>query len=717
MDDLLAPPSPGMGASQPGLDDVQALLAAAFGDEMAMPAQADEKKRKDEELVKKLRQEFDWSKKERAKQEDIWDECYKMYRNQMPDERASGEWRSKINVPNAWNAVESGVPHLMEGIWAADKPFRLQLAADDKLVLAHEKLLYWELNELIGAEPIWEDSQRQKGIYGTTAVYTGFRSDYADRSFWSVAPNPDPQAEPQLIQKTTKVPEYVGTTMEVLDIYNLYPHPRSTRHKMPWLFWLRWLTLDEIKKSPALKANAAKLTPGMATDVPRAESLIADRSQRTGSANDTTSGGAELLYPVITKYDEVNKRVITFSYYGDVLLEDTAYPFWHNRCPITFDRVTCPVHEFWGVGFIEPILSLIHEHNSIRNQRRDNSNLTSNAMFEIRDGELLDEEEELVFAPGAVFHTKTGQGMRAVQMPAIPESHQEEGIVQNDIATTTGLSGPVVGQPGGAPESASGISLMQKAQLLRLKRGIKNSALAFKEVISQMLGLNSQFLPLPEVFKVLGAQHFADYSVQDLTQVMPRATIVVQPAGIYEDENIQRQQNTNLLNVLGANPLFAEKVDWDFMLRHTLRLNGIQDTAVALKKPKGMDMLQTMLAFEENFRATQGQPIPQPTPQDDYDVHMQAHQEQMRIRPDLWQVLGQHMVEHDQIQEIIQQQMALQQMAAQTGVQAPAAGPKRQNGPGSAPAGNGGGVNHNRQPQPTNGLGLKRAQARETPRA
>jgi hypothetical protein len=186
---------------------------------------------------------------------------------------------------------------------------------------------------------------------------------------------------------------------------------------------------------------------------------------------------------------------------------------------------------------------------------------------------------------------------------------------------------------------------------------------------------------------------------------------------LYDNEDIQRQQITNLLNVLGANPLFAQNIDWTVMLNHVLRLNGFPDPTVVLKKPKGVDVMQSMMASEENFVMASGKPIAPATPEDDYDVHMDMHNELVRARPDLYQIVGMHMYSHDQVKAGMIQQQAMQQAAAGGG---PQGLPSPQNGPGSGPPGASGGqagVNPNRQPDANSQQGLGRQQARLTPGA
>ena len=685
------------------------ILDAMLKDDAAAYTKDMDETRRQADLVKQLYTEYLWAKQEREKYQDpLWNELYRMYRNQMPDERKSGEWRSKINVPNIWNAVEGAVPHMMEGIFANDQTFQLKAQADDDLVMAHQRLMTWEITDLMDLEQEWEEHQRQKCLYGTSACYTGFRTDYEKRGFWSEKPALDPNAPRELEIKQYDIPTYVGPEFETLDIYNVYPHPRATARRIPWLFLVQYFTKEEAIARKRFK-NLDKMSESATVSQPNQDTLIAERRNREGSANQTYSLIAERIYPIITKYDNVKKMVYSFNPYSSILLEEQPYPWFHNEMPIDFDRVTTPTKEFWGVGFAEPVLSLAHEQNMIRNMRRDNENLTNNAILEVRDGDIDDEEEDLVVRPGAVFHSGSGQAVRFLQPPALPDSTQAEVTVKADIDRTTGLSGPIMGEADGIT-AASGFSLQQKAQLLRLRRALKNECRCYKSVLSKVLALNCQFMPLPEVFKVLGPMHFQNYAPLQVTALMHNATIVVEPAGIYEDEAVLRQQLTNLTNVLAANPQLAQEMDWKQWLKKLLILNGIQDPDSVLKKPSGINIMQSAFAGVENEHMVMGYEIPPASPEDDYDIHTSAHKELIRMRPDLYQSVGLHLYSHDMLKE----QQILQQTQMQT---AAAGGPGNggQQGPGSMPPGNKGGVNPARQPQATNQLGMARQQARLTP--
>ena len=166
----------------------QSSMADQMDAESAARAAADAEKDRQAKLAKDLFSEFTWCREQKdAYYTPLFNDLYDAYRLQVPDERRSGEWRSKIRVPYAYNAVEDVVPHLMEGTWGGEEPFRLKSPANGALVEAYEKIVNWEIEELIDLENLWEDYERQKSIYGTSAMYVGFRNNYRNTKLWNLA--------------------------------------------------------------------------------------------------------------------------------------------------------------------------------------------------------------------------------------------------------------------------------------------------------------------------------------------------------------------------------------------------------------------------------------------------------------------------------------------------------------------------------------------------
>ena len=366
----------------------QSSMADQMDAESAARAAADAEKDRQAKLAKDLFSEFTWCREQKdAYYTPLFNDLYDAYRLQVPDERRSGEWRSKIRVPYAYNAVEDVVPHLMEGTWGGEEPFRLKSPANGALVEAYEKIVNWEIEELIDLENLWEDYERQKSIYGTSAMYVGFRNNYRNTKLWTIPktdPNmiPDDQAPAAPVLISKEIPEYVGPSCEVVDVYDIYPHPRATPNNMIKIFWVQRYTKRQMQKTGRFK-NIDQITDGM-SDAGGDDMTAVERRYRTGQANSSGRYPSEKIFRIVTCYDEIEKKVTSFTYNGHLIVEESDYPFFHDRCPLVFNRYTTLPLEFWGVGPIETSLSLINEGNSIRNQRRDNVNLIVNAMMEVR---------------------------------------------------------------------------------------------------------------------------------------------------------------------------------------------------------------------------------------------------------------------------------------------------------------------------------------------
>lgn len=673
---------------------------------------------REQKLVKSISNEFIMFQQERhAKMDPVWDECYTQYRTQAPDPRRSGDWRSKIHVPHGFTNVEDVVPHLMEGIFGGDRPYKVNADLAPDLARAHERLLDHQWQENMDTESSWEDVTKMAAIFGTGAFFTGFRILYEDRKTWHQQQSTeDPSLSvPVIIKK--RMPTFVGNYIEPIHVYNLYPHPRGTPDDLKKVYWVQYRTRAWLEKTQRFK-NLHLLKDSMQFVGRTSENAPAMQRNKMGEMNDNFSNNTatEPEFRVITLYDDDNKLVFTMvgEQGSEILIEEGEYPFWHNMCPIRFVRYTQVPKEFWGIGVIEPNISLFHESDTIRNQRRDNFTLAMNMMLEVRENEIDDEEAELVSRPGGIVHSTSGNAVKPIIFPYLgQESIAEEQVNRNDIRSTTGLGGPLSGQTDPNSPSGTKFSLQQKAQLLRLSRAIKRSARVVKDSITMMVANNSQFYPLPEVKAVLGPILFTHFSQVQPDDITLHALITVKPVGTFANEEVARQQFANWMNIIGNHPVMSQKLDYDEVLRLGMsQFDFITNPDALLKKGPTIDIIENRIAHQENVEMAQGAVVPPADPGEDHAIHMAHHEQLLAERsddPKLTQSVSAHLTSHEQAKAQAEQFLLASQLSAGSG------GP---NGPGSTPSGNGGGVvNPNRQPQPTSQQGIVQGAARATGRA
>lgn len=685
------------------IDEAPAQPPAAlqFIDALRLRAASDAE---ETERIGKYVQEFNWFRDVRSSTvEPIWNECYRAYRLQTPDERKSGEWRSKINGPYAFTNVEDVTPHLMAPIFDSNPLFKIQSDKDPDMARAHERLISHQVDKM-HLELEWLQFQKQKALYGTSFGFPGFKSVYRDKRIWAYETNPFDPTQRKLVQQRKKMPEYIGPYFKTIDVFSIYVHPLAT----PWaprvMYWEDWFDMKWLQDAGIFK-NLDKLAE-LSTTQPNSLRNADVRSSLIGKLNNNDSGRRMSgEYRVIFRFDDINKRMCV--YVEDSLeIYEGDYLYWDDKCPIIEDRFTTLPNEYYGVGVIEPSTSLIHEANTVRNQRRDNLNLILNSALEININDIDMDETELVSRPGMLYFSRTGNAVRPIVYPMITQdSYMEESKIAAEIKGVTGLGGALAGASDPEKAAASAISLTQKAQLLRLKQANRQQAVVFADLIERFFAMNCQFYPTEMAKEVLAPLMFEQYYTLAPESIAIQANIRVEPAGVYENEDILRQQLINLTNIMGANPVFAQKLDWDEWFLRILKAHNITDAASVLKNNNTVDFMETMFAHQENVELAMGAYVPPALPNQNENMHLEIHNALLKQRPDLFMQVGQHIQTHNQA-VLDRQRLMIEAMSGEGG------GADRPHGPGSAPSGSKGGVNPQRQPHSTSQEGMQKAQGR-----
>jgi len=139
-------------------------------------------------------------------------------------------------------------------------------------------------------------------------------------------------------------------------------------------------------------------------------------------------------------------------------LRDDINPYWYIDGEFPFVEIKDqPVPgEFYAVGEIESVESLIYEKNHIRNRRLDSSEQSSDEMWWV-DPESEVDENDLVWRPGGIIGGKQDEDFGVVkhEQPFVTMS-SEEALVENDIQSTIGFGDASKGQ-GQKYETATGL--------------------------------------------------------------------------------------------------------------------------------------------------------------------------------------------------------------------------------------------------------------------
>lgn len=131
-----------------------------------------------------------------------------------------------------------------------------------------------------------------------------------------------------------------------------------------------------------------------------------------------------------------------------IILRDDINPYWYVEGEFPFIEIKDqPVpNEYYAIGEIESIESLIYEKNHIRNRRLDSSEQSADEMWWINPESEVD-ENELVWRPSGIVNGVYTKDFGVITREGeFVTMSNEEKMVDNDIKSTIGYGDAAMGQ-------------------------------------------------------------------------------------------------------------------------------------------------------------------------------------------------------------------------------------------------------------------------------
>lgn len=449
--------------------------------------------------------------------EPTWDEIYRLYINRTTI--AKTPTRSRITVPVIFQVIETALPKIVNVIFTQESSFFEVVPEnpdDDDKAESIQMLLEYQLRQADFFSK-FIDFAKQLLLYGTSyfKVYWHVKRDWV----WT--------REPQRI-KTRILAFMTGTKVkweekkeykvverrpevEVLDILDVFPDPEARNEKTSQGIFIRsWMDLDEFKamgkgKFP-IYANTED--PNIQADK---YSYAMSRQMRTSSRGDVSSGNSSQDQVELLEYwgrydvdgDGIKEEALLVIANRKVLVKAIANPFYHQKRPL-IRCVLYPVPmEWYGIGLVEPVISLKHELDTLRRQRLDNINQSLNRMWKVNS--LADVDlETLISAPGNIVLTDDMNSVEPLETNDVTQSaYNEAGIVQSDIENvTTPRSTQGIPESGRLGRTAKGAQLIIGQALEKF--GLSNKLIeemGIKRVVRMFHQLDLQFIDSEDVFR------------------------------------------------------------------------------------------------------------------------------------------------------------------------------------------------------------------------
>lgn len=440
--------------------------------------------------------------------------------------KPSGGQRANLRLPIAFNVIEKSTPPIVDA-FLGDKPYLFALGRTEEDVDYEQDItdtLTWQMDQM--KFPLsFITFMKTTGIFGTAIGKIPWRYQTKLRYRKKDVMHPTLDIKIGESKEAYEDVVYDGPAFENVNILDFFPDWASTNpgdiDSMRGCIHRVWRTMDDLELKEK-KKNKDGSESGIYTNLDKLRVSLKEKGDNAWA--NAVDGPAEPDYS--SKYGalgqpngikEANKFQVweywglfkppgqkNFMEYtiavanGDTLIRCDINRFDGQFKPF-IGNVCYPVPgEFYGIGDLEPILSLAREMTAMRNARLDQANMAVNRMW-IVDRTAGINLRSLYSRGGGVILSNDINGIKALEVPEVPGSgYKETAEIGYDIQDSTtqidaSRGGSNLGS--GFGKTATGISFLQNQTSGRLGLRVRiTNELLFANLGEKMMMLNRQFL-------------------------------------------------------------------------------------------------------------------------------------------------------------------------------------------------------------------------------
>lgn len=530
--------------------------------------------------------DFDRAKNARASRENLWEECYKLYRSTPPDPQKLADGRpldkSNLFIPITFGVIESAVPKAVGALFAQSPIVGVlpREQKDEDAAEVMEALLQYQF-ERMHFQDLMEDYVKTCFLYGTAVFKVSWRKDVRTMRTREMHRLPGMMG---VLMPWLRVPaevdndvtEYDDPWIELIDLWDFYVDPDATSvDDARYVIHRVWRTLAEIEEleKKGIYKNTAAIREGYA------DAEQKGRWIRAGAVKEDVPGG--------DAYSDENRPIELLEYWTDdwvtvvaartVEIRDEPLPFYHGRKPFVEINDHSIAHEFYGVGEVEPIRFLQYEVNTLRNQTIDATSASINQMGWYTDA--VDDPGELYNKAGHWIKGQYNRDFGHVPNPRVNMAGvQQEQIARNDIQWILQLFDSTRGELPSRRETATTTAITQQRADERFNSKIRRIEYqGIRRVARLLIALNQQFIDNEKVIRVVGEQ---GVSWRTVSPESIMGTFDLVPKGSAQDPLIGRGQQAQSMmqfaEFLAQIPPLAQATDWIALARKIGEKIGIQ---------------------------------------------------------------------------------------------------------------------------------------------
>lgn len=512
--------------SAPEVDGAEAEVVAAYKSQI------------EQDIVSLLSNEIVKRESWRRQYEMLWWNLYSLY---MSGNRASTTpTRSKIFVPIAFQLVEIATPKLISFLSDNGNIFDVEAQdTKDAPVAENVQSLIADQLDKNSFGDVYENFVKQLLLYGTSYFYVDWK---VKREWvWERVPKVTTTVDQFGInhtkteyvnQKSYKVTERRPnvTWLDILDVFPQQDHAKVS-DQYPGVCVRRFMDRKEFERmcdgdNPYFGNKEKALATGASNKYQESRQF---RKVSRGEVATAASTDIELLEWWM-KYDldgdGIDEECHIIIANRSVVVRAVANPYYHQRRPLV--KVTfCKVPgEWYGVGLIEPVISLINQLVTVRRQRLDNITLILNRMWKVRATADID-PTKLVASPNGIVLVDNMDDIAPLEVNDVTQtSFQDANQILADIFAAT-VPQSITGSMDDMKTGSIGIGAV-RANIAQALEKFATAAKAIeddgvKPVLEMMYQLDLQYLNTDEIIRAFYGKLFSDPTT--VTPEMIRANV------------------------------------------------------------------------------------------------------------------------------------------------------------------------------------------------
>jgi hypothetical protein len=469
----------------------------------------------------------------------LWWNIYSLY--MCGNRTTTTPTRSKIFIPIAFQLIEIATPKLISFLSSNDNIFDVEpddakdrSIADNIQTLISDQLVQNHFSDT------YENFVKQLLLYGTSYLYVDYKVKWD--WVWERVPQKTITVDEFGInkidityvnQKNYKITERRPniTFLDVLDVFPQQDHA-SVADQYPGICIRRFLDRKEFERmcdgpQPYFGNKEMALATGTTHKFQQSRQF---RKVARGEVATHTPTDIELLEWWM-KYDldgdGIDEECQIIIANRTVVVRAVANPYYHQKRPL-IKVCFCKVPgEWYGIGLIEPVMSLINQLTTVRRQRLDNITLILNRMWKVKSTADID-PTKLIATPNGIILVDNMDDIASLEVVDVTaSSYQDCNQILSDIFSASvpqALTGSIDDMKG---TGSIGVGAV-RANISQALEKFATAAKAIedegiKPILSLCYELDLQYLNTDEIIRAFYGKLFPDPSI--VTPEMIRANV------------------------------------------------------------------------------------------------------------------------------------------------------------------------------------------------